>query len=129
MLETAAESHGFIADTEYGYRPLAENEVWTADIVCFAESREDVAQKWLRGSPELVIEVKSPSNSKHELHDKAMTTLAGEGAVEFWIADPETASITVYSKAAGVRNYGAGESVPVPLLAISVEIDPLFANL
>jgi len=41
------------------------------------------------GSPELVIEVKSPSNTKDELHDRAMTTLAGDGAVEFWIVDPK----------------------------------------
>lgn len=59
--------------------------------------------KWLEGSPELVIEVKSPGNSKAELHDKAMTTLAGSGSVEFWIVDPPAQTVTVYTKTSGVH--------------------------
>lgn len=82
LLEPMAEPRGFIVDTEYPYRPLPENEVWGADVACVSESRDQVA-KWLEGSPELVIEVRSPSNTKAELHDKAMTTLAGAGSIEF----------------------------------------------
>jgi Uma2 family endonuclease len=36
----------------------------------------DRLSDWLEGSPELVIEVRSPSNTKAKLHDKAMTTFA-----------------------------------------------------
>ncbi len=129
MLEPMAEPKGFLVDTEYPYRPLAENEVWAADVVCLSSSREDKRQKWLMGSPELVIEVKLPSNTKHELYDRGMTTLAGEGAVEFWIVDARTESITVYSKTAGVRAYRAPESVPVPLLGGGIDLAPLFASL
>jgi Uma2 family endonuclease len=127
MLEAVAEPCGFLVDTEYPYRPLPESEVWAADVVCLARSRNESTEKWLMGSPELAIEVKSPSNTKHELHDKAMTTLAGEGAVEFWIVDPKTATVAVYSKTAGVHVYRMPATLPVPIVEGSIHLDQLFA--
>ncbi|MDR3702771.1 MAG: Uma2 family endonuclease [Candidatus Sulfopaludibacter sp.] len=78
------------------------------------------------GSPELVSEVKSPSNTKQDLYDKAMTTLAGGGAGEFWIVDPNTTSVTVYSKTSGVHVYRSPLNVPVPLLGQNVSLQSLF---
>ena len=127
MLEPIAELHGFLVDTEYPYRPLPESEVWAADVACLRQSRNDSAEKWLIGSPELVIEVKSPSNTRDELSDKAMTTLAGDGAVEFWIVDPKTTSVAVYTKTSGVHVYGAPLAVPVPILADRIDLEALFA--
>ncbi len=127
MLEVMAEPRGFLVDTEYPYRPLPESEVWGADLACVAHSRHASTEKWLMGSPELVIEVKSPSNTKDELHDKAMTTLAGQGAVEFWIVDPKTASVTVYSKTSGVHLFRTPGTVPVPLVGGSIPLEQLFA--
>ena len=77
-----------------------------------AESRHRQVEKWLAGSPELVIEVKSPSNTKAELQDKAMTTLAGAGAVEFWIVDAKTRSVTVFTTR-GMHLYEGDMAVPV----------------
>ena len=127
MLEPIAELHGFLVDTEYPYRPLPESEVWAADVACLRQSRNDSAEKWLIGSPELVIEVKSPSNTRDELSDKAMTTLAGDGAVEFWIVDPKTTSVAVYTKTSGVHVYRAPMAVPVPILADRIDLEALFA--
>jgi len=83
LLEPIAMAFGFIIDVEYPYRPLPENEVWGADVACFAASRERLTDKWLAGSPELVIEAKSPSSTKAELLDKAMTTLQDRGPASF----------------------------------------------
>jgi len=129
MLEPVAELHGLLVDTEYPYRPLPESEVWAADVACLAQSRNDSAEKWLIGSPEMVIEVRSPSNTRDELSDKAMTTLAGEGAVEFWIVDPKTTSVAVYTKTSGVHVYRAPQAVPVPILADRIDLEALFAPL
>jgi Uma2 family endonuclease len=129
MLESILEARGYLVDTGYPYRPLPENEVWAADVGCVKQSRHDGAEKWLIGSPELVIEVKSPSNSKHELYDKAMTTLAGEGAIEFWIADAVKLSVTGYSKSAGVHIYRVPEPVPLPVFEGAVATAELFAGL
>ena len=127
-IETVAERSGFIVDTEFPYRPFPENEVWGADVACVSVARYDAIEQWLVGSPELVIEVKSPSNTKAEMHDKAMTTLAGEGAAEFWIVDPATRTVVVHSAARGMQVYGENLAVPVPLFDASICLSELFAK-
>jgi Uma2 family endonuclease len=86
-------------------------------VACIGQNRYDAIGKWLEGAPELAIEVKSPSNTKAEMHDKAMTTLAGSGAVEFWIVDLETRTVTVHSKGSGMCVYRGDALVPVPLFS------------
>jgi hypothetical protein len=39
------------------------------------------------------------------MHDKAMTTLAGSGAVEFWIVDLDSRTVTVHAKGSGMCVY------------------------
>jgi Uma2 family endonuclease len=128
MLEPAAEARQFVVDVEYPYRPLPESEVWGADVACVRAHREQSPDRWLSGSPELTVEVTSPSNTNDELHDKAMTTLAGEGAAEFWIVDAKTRTVRVYSKSAGVRIYQGSAEVPVSLLDITLALDEIFAE-
>jgi Uma2 family endonuclease len=128
LLEPAAEPAGFIVDTEFPYRPFPENELWGADVACVSAARYDAIEKWLVGSPELVIEVKSPSNTKAEMLDKAMTTLAGEGAVEFWIVDPATRTVAVHGTRTGIQVYGKGLAVPSPVFGGTIDVANLFAN-
>ena len=127
LLEPMAEPLGFIVDTEYPFRPLPENEVWGADVACVKDERDLAGNKCLAGSPELVIEVKSPSNTKVELHDKAMTTLAGSGSAEFWIVDPKTRTVSVYTKG-GMHVYGADMAVPVFLFEGRIFVAAIFAD-
>ena len=127
FLEPIAEARGFIVDTEYPYRPIPEHEVWGADVACVREERDRAEAKWLNGSPEIVIEVKSPSNTKAELSDKAMTTLNGEGAAEFWIVDAKSRTVTVHTRN-GMFVYGAGMDVPVAIFDGRISVDELFAD-
>lgn len=129
LLEPMAEPMGYIADIEYAYRPLPDNEVWGADVICISGARHAAVAKWLDGSPELVIEVKSPSNSNAELNDKAMTTLAGTGASEFWIVDPVWKSVTVISKSSGRFVYDGNAAVPVVLFGGRIHLTELFTGL
>ena len=128
LLLPLVKPHGFIVDTEYPYRPLPENEVWGADVACVKASRDRLA-KWLEGSPELVIEVRSPSNTKAELHDRAMTTIAGVGCVAFWLADFRTRSVTVYSPAKGMCIYQGDAEVPVGIVPGAIRLNDLFADI
>jgi Uma2 family endonuclease len=102
--------------------------VWGADVACVAQSRNTSA-KWLEGSPELVIEVRSPCNTTAELHDKAMTALAGAGAIEFWVVDSRTRTVTVYSASSGMRIYQGETSVPLPIAPGSISLKQLFAEI
>jgi hypothetical protein len=62
------------------------------------------------------------------MQDKAMTTLAGAGAVEFWIVDAETKTVLAHRKASGMRVYSAGEAVPLPMFGSQIVLDELFAG-
>ena len=46
-------------------------------------------------APDLAVEVKSPSNSNPEMAAKATMWLS-YGSKEVWVADPETATVTIY---------------------------------
>lgn len=129
LLERMAEPVGYIVDMEYPYQPLPQNEVWGADIACISGARHAAVTSWLAGSPELVIEVKSPSNKKEDLHDKAMTTLAGGGALEFWILDPDSRSVTVHRKASGRSVYAGDSIVPVSLFAEQLRLADIFVGM
>jgi Uma2 family endonuclease len=125
LLEPTAEAAGFLADTSYPYRPLPENELWGAHVACVRQSRHASTDLWLMGSPELVIEVSSILDP--ELNDKAMTTLGGDGAVEFWIVDPHTTAVKVYSRTSGVQIHREG-AVPNPLFDCPITLETLFAE-
>jgi len=129
MLEALPGAERYVVDTEFPYRPFAENEVWGADVACVSGARYDATDKWLEGSPELVIEVKSPSHTRAEMHDKAMTTLAGAGAVEFWIVDAETRTVLVHRKSSGMRVYGAEEAAPLAMFGSRIVLSELFVGL
>ena len=107
---------------------MPENEVWGADVACFAASRERLTDKWLAGSPELVIEAKSPSSTKAELLDKAITTLAGSGAREFWVVDDKTPTATVYSAATGMHVYAGDDAISLPMGAAEIRLADIFAD-
>jgi hypothetical protein len=63
------------------------------------------------------------------MHDKAMTTLAGPGALEFWIVDAETRTVLVHRKASGMRLYRADEAVPLPMFGSQIVLSELFVGL
>ena len=130
LIQSLADNAGVrgVAETEFPYRPLPEHELWAADMAFVSEARFNAIPRWLLGSPEIVIEVKSPSNSKQELLDKAMTALAG-GAHEFWIVDAGTRSVTVHGRTSGTSVYKGNQSVPVALLNGEIDLRQLFAGL
>lgn len=129
LLAPLAERSGLVCDTDYAYRPLPEHELWVADVVCIETRRDDEILRWLEGSPEVVIEIRSRSNTRHQLLDKAMTTLAGAGSVEFWIVDPASRSIAVYTKTSGIHVYGPGSAVPLPFSeGQTLPADEVFAS-
>ena len=62
------------------------------------------------------------------MHDKAMTTLAGPGAFEFWIVDAETRTVLVHREASGMRLYRADEAVPLPMFGSQIVLSQLFVG-
>ena len=115
--------------SEFGFRPWKEHEYRIADVafVSNAKWREARRDGYLCGSPELVIEVLSPSNTAWEIFDKERLCLE-TGAQEFWVVDPVKRRIKVSTADGRTQTYSAGQSIPVPFGGL-VEVDAVFGDL
>jgi Uma2 family endonuclease len=94
---------------EFPYRPVAEFDLRVADVAVVSQTRSRAIdpEDNLRGAPELVIEVKSPSNTPRQLRELASLCLAN-GGVEFWVVDLEQVAVTVIHQD-GTSSHLAGE--------------------
>ena len=128
-LNTLAAGRG-IADTELPFRPLPEHELWVADVSYVSAEREAAArsEEDVQGSPDLMIEVPSPSNIKREIRSRAAFCLS-TGSLEIWVVDPANRTVTVYTTG-NVQVYGMGGTVPVDRFlpeAAGIEVGDIFA--
>jgi Uma2 family endonuclease len=95
---------------EYAFRPVAEFDLRAADVATVSAARAAAAdpEDNLHGAPDLVIEVKPPSNTPRRLQELASLCLAN-GAIQFWIVDRIPKSITVVQRD-GTRQVYAVDS-------------------
>jgi Uma2 family endonuclease len=129
LLESRLRSFGEVA-IECPYRPLAEFELRAADVAAISRVRWDaVDPDDLRGAPDLVIEVKSPSNTKAQLRE-LVTLCLGNGCQEFWIVDPEPQSVTILHRDGSKIAYIAGQEIPLTAFgADSLPVAEIFRSL
>ena len=66
----------------------------------------------IRGAPELVIEVLSPSNTAAEIYEKEQICLAN-GAQEFWVVDPDRRQVKMTTPGWPYRDLAGGSRNPV----------------
>ncbi len=79
-------------DTREGVQP---------DILFVSNERLGiVGDDWLRGAPDLVIEILSPSTAARD-RDLKRKLYARHGVAEYWIVDPDSEAVEVWSFAAG----------------------------
>ncbi len=74
---------------------LSEHDVLEPDLLLVLNEHQDVLQDWVRGAPDLVVEILSPST---ELRDRGikMKAYARYGISEYWIVDPSAEVVEVY---------------------------------
>ncbi len=126
LLRPRAEHLG-VVESEVAFRALAEYDLRGADVAFVSRERWESAddEDNLRGSPELVIEVLSPSNSKREMQEKATLYLA-TGAQEFWLVDAKLKNVTVV-RHEGALVYKGGERIPLPLFGGDIGVSEIFS--
>ncbi len=85
---------------------LSEDNIVLPDVVFISRERYSIIRKQIHGAPDLIVEVIS---SRHAGRDRElkMKLYAGHGVAEYWIADPETMTVEVYSLRRG-RTVGQG---------------------
>jgi Uma2 family endonuclease len=77
---------------------LTEYDVVQPDLLLFTKEREGLLdlRKANRVAPDLAIEILSPSTAAND-RGRKMQLLACHRVREFWLVDPETATIEVYA--------------------------------
>ncbi|RIK44652.1 MAG: Uma2 family endonuclease [Chloroflexi bacterium] len=86
----------------------------------------------LRGVPDLIAEVLSPSNPEHDLLTKR-AAYARAGVPEYWVLDPEARRVLVLSQPepasadfAAVQTFALDATLSSPTLPIQVSVAALF---
>jgi len=115
---------------EMAFRPTPEHEVWQADVACVSVERDAATgdDEYLMGSPELVVEVLSPSNPMDEILERQGMCLAN-GCVSFWTVDPkrEIAMVTTPDRRTVVFDRQSLVAMPEPLNG-SIEVAKVFSD-
>ena len=93
---------------------LAQFELRVAAVAVVSQARYDQIDPNdnLGGAPELVIEIKSPSNTDRKLRELASLTLAN-GSWECWLVDPDEAWITVVHRDGSISRFHAPHAIPL----------------
>lgn len=74
---------------------LSDFDVLEPDLLFVLDEHRSVLQDWVRGAPDIVIEVLSPSTAANDRGPK-LKAYARFGVPECWIVDAEERSIEVY---------------------------------
>jgi Uma2 family endonuclease len=78
---------------------LSNQDVVEPDILFVSNERREIVHDWVRGAPDLAVEILSVSTRrldetlKLDLYDRF-------GVREYWVVDPDIGAITVYRRAA-----------------------------
>ena len=117
----------WVRDRELGelfFAPLdvifTDFDVVEPDLLFVRKGREEILSDWVRGAPDLVVEILTPSTRarderlKRDLYERC-------GVVEYWIVDPEAETVKVYRRSES--GYGR------PELLVAQEGDALASEL
>ena len=111
---------------------LSDFDVVEPDLLFVSSTNQGIVQDWIRGAPDLVVEVLSPTTRrrdetlKRDLYERRQIA-------EYWTVDPEAESVRLYRLSDGV--YGeptllraeCGDRIETPLLpGLEVEVSRIF---
>ena len=112
---------------------LSDTDVVQPDVLFISRTHEGrITDANVRGAPDLVIEILSPSTAdrdlgyKHELYGR-------HGVLEYWIVDPAAETVAVHRQRDGklerTGTFGRGESLATAVLeGLALELDDVLAR-
>jgi Uma2 family endonuclease len=74
---------------------LSDFDVLEPDLLIVLNEHREILKTWVEGTPDLVVEILSPSTSQRDRGLK-LKAYARHGVTEYWIVDPEQRAIEVY---------------------------------
>lgn len=93
---------------------VGNRDVFVPDVSLVKLSRCSEKERIFRGSPDLAIEVVSPSDTTKKLKAKVSSYLQG-GSSTVWVVFPESRSVTIYS-GDSTRELNGDQTITDPLL-------------
>ena len=112
---------------------LSDTDVVQPDVLFISRAREHtITDENVRGAPDLVIEILSPSTAerdqgyKHELYGR-------HGVLEYWIVDPMAETVAVHRQGDGrleaAETLGRGDTLRTALLdGLEIKLADVFAG-
>lgn len=110
---------------------LSETDVVQPDLLFVSNERAHVRTPAnIRGAPDLVVEILSPSTASRDWRDK-LDLYAEHGVKEYWLVDPDAQRAWVMLQGGGsfneVGSYGKGDVLTSPTLeGFSVDLAEIF---
>ena len=110
---------------------LSDTNVVQPDIVFISRDRmRMLTEANIRGAPDLVVEVMSPSTASRDWRDK-LDLYAEHGVQEYWVVDPDGQRVWVMSRVddelTEVANHGASDAITSPVLTgFSAQLSQVF---
>ena len=105
---------------------LPSGDVVQPDVLFVSSTRLSIVQDWIRGAPDLVVEVLSPETRRRDLDVKA-ELYARNGVRESWFVDPDAAGIEVKTPAGRDRFGGTDRLTSRLLPGFELRLDDVFA--
>ena len=106
---------------------LTEMDIVQPELVVLAEHDSIVTRTRIIGSPDLLVEILSPSNPRHDTVLK-LELYRRAGVGEYWTVDPEARRVTVYARSEeGLTELEPGhDEVTSPLAGGTVAIQQIW---
>jgi Uma2 family endonuclease len=109
---------------------LSDHTVLEPDLLLVLNEHQNILQDWVRGAPDLVVEILSPTTAVRDRGIK-LKAYAQFGVREYWIVDPDAQMVEVYRLTAeGFRlaaTCARGKTVDTPLLpGFSLAVGSIF---
>ena len=122
ILEAPGHGELFFAPTGVEF-PATEEGVQPDLLFVSKERRGIIAEPWIQGAPDLVVEILSPTTAhrdrgvKRKLYDR-------QGVSEYWIVDPDAEAVEVWSFGNEPGHARVADRLPVTLRGEAIgEID------
>ena len=112
---------------------LSDHDVAQPDLIFLSHARLDLVQEGrVRGAPDLVVEILSPSTEGRDRTTKR-TLYARHGVGEYWLVDPEAETIEVLSLGeegfTQTRLFERADSLRSPVLVgLEIALDAVFSE-